>query len=105
MLGERLATIRHSRGLTQDRLAEYVGVDPQTIQRAERGKVSLSLARLNAIAGCLGVGMADLFATGTTPIPDPPWDGGETEVVRAWRKIPEPRRAAAKKILEVLVEG
>ena len=49
-LGARLAAVRRERGLTQEQVAEVVGVDPQTIQRAENGRTSLSLARLSCPA-------------------------------------------------------
>lgn len=47
--------IRSKRGLTQEALAEAVGVDLRFIQKVESGKASISLGTLVAIADALGV--------------------------------------------------
>ena len=65
-MGPRLATlllyvaanvrrIRSKRGLTQEALAEAVGVDLQFIQKVESGKAAVSLGTLAAIAEALAV--------------------------------------------------
>ena len=47
--------IRSKRGLTQEALAEAVGVDLRFIQKVESGKASVSLGTLVAIAEALAV--------------------------------------------------
>jgi len=105
LLGARLAEIRRARKFTQERLAEAADVDPQTIQRAETGKVSLSLSRLQLIATALGIPMTELFAGIGTPIPEPPWSPEEALVVREWRAIPEDRRQLALRVLAAFKSG
>ncbi len=47
--------IRSKRGLTQEALAEAVGVDLRFIQKVESGKASVSLGTLVALAEALAV--------------------------------------------------
>ncbi len=97
-VGTRLHEARRARHLTQEALSELVGVDPQTVQRAEAGRVSLSLPRLKALADALGVTLADVF--GDTPgVPDAPWDPSEAALVALYRRIPEDRRELAMRVL------
>lgn len=43
MVGERLRAIRVERQLTQEQLADIVGVDSKTVSRAENGVYNISL--------------------------------------------------------------
>jgi len=61
LLGMRIREVRKLRGLSQERLAERVGVDPKQISRIEGGKSAPSLDTLEAIAKHLQVEMKDLF--------------------------------------------
>lgn len=58
----RLKQIRKSRGLTQDDLADMLGVNKSTIHRAEVMEKSSRLATYIAAAAVLNVTLADLFA-------------------------------------------
>lgn len=60
-LGRRVADLRRLAEMTQEQLAERVGVSPETISRLERGAAVPSLARIEEIAGALGVELPDLF--------------------------------------------
>jgi transcriptional regulator with XRE-family HTH domain len=60
-LGRRVADQRKRARLTQEELAERVGVTTETVSRLERGAVVPSLARLEAVASALGVELVDLF--------------------------------------------
>lgn len=59
-LGRNVASYRKLAGLTQEQLAESVGVTSETISRLERGIAIPSLARIDDIARALGVELADL---------------------------------------------
>jgi transcriptional regulator with XRE-family HTH domain len=97
-VGTRIREARLARRLTQDALSELIGVDPQTIQRAEAGRVSLSLPHLKALADALGVSLADVF--GEAPgVPDAPWDPSEAAFVAVFRRIPADRRDLAMRVL------
>jgi len=61
LLGMRVREVRKLRGLSQERLAEKVGVDPKQISRIEGGKSAPSLDSLEAIARSLQVEMKDLL--------------------------------------------
>jgi transcriptional regulator with XRE-family HTH domain len=60
-LGKKVVAYRRQAGLTQAGLAEKVGVAVETISRLERGSAVPSLARMEEIAGALGVDLPDLF--------------------------------------------
>lgn len=98
-VGARLAELRRSRGLTQDRLAEAIGVDPQTVQRAETGRAALSLSRLRDIADTLDIGLAELFREVHTPIVVQGTDPQAVEALALWRGIPAERRELAMRVL------
>jgi transcriptional regulator with XRE-family HTH domain/predicted ATPase len=61
-LNRTIRTARQARGMTQERLAEAIGVDLKTVQRWERGAITTphpdSLRRLSSV---LGIDEADLF--------------------------------------------
>lgn len=98
-LGARLAILRHARGMTQADVAESADLDPQSYQRAERGRISLSMARLRKIAKALGVPMAEVFASVGADVPEVPWEGDEAAAAAAWRRVPEDRRDLALRLL------
>lgn len=49
-VGRILASYRQERGVTQDKVAELLGVEPETISRFERGETLPSLVRLAELA-------------------------------------------------------
>lgn len=61
LLGMRIREVRKARQLSQEKLAEKVGVDPKQISRIEGGKSAPSLDTLAAIATHLQVEMKELF--------------------------------------------
>ena len=61
LLGARIREVRKARQLSQERLAEKVGLEPKQISRIEGGKSSPSMDTLEAIARELQVDMKDLL--------------------------------------------
>lgn len=61
LLGERIRELRKAKGLTQEQLAELVGVEPRHISRVEGGYSSPSIERLARIAEILEVPIKELF--------------------------------------------
>lgn len=59
-LGERLVATRRAAGLSQDQLADRVGVERRTIQRYESGERDPRYTDLLLIANALGAPLADL---------------------------------------------
>ena len=61
LLGERIREVRKGKGLTQEQLAELVGVEPRHISRIEGGYNSPSIERLAKISEALDVPIRDFF--------------------------------------------
>lgn len=61
LIGARIKEIRKLRQLSQERLAERVGVEPKQISRIEGGKSSPSMDTLEGLARELKVEMKDLL--------------------------------------------
>lgn len=55
MLGNRLYQLRRSRGMSQEQLAEQIGVSRQTISKWEGGLSTPDLPKLIALADCFEV--------------------------------------------------
>jgi transcriptional regulator with XRE-family HTH domain len=60
-LGQRIATLRKARGLTQVQLAERMGVAQQTLAHYEAGRLRLLAGALPTLADELGVSVEDLL--------------------------------------------
>lgn len=60
-MGEQIRTIRRSRRLTQEKLAELAGLDRQSVNRIEVGLASPRLDNLLRIAHALDVSPASFF--------------------------------------------
>lgn len=64
MLGAQVREIRRARGLTQEALAEQLGVSPRYLAGVERGERNLTLDSVDALAEQLGVEARELFGWG-----------------------------------------
>ena len=64
VFGKRIKELRERKKLTQEKLAEKVGLDLQTISRIEAGYYFTSFENLEKLANALDVTMADLFNFG-----------------------------------------
>mgnify|MGYP000148043267 FL=1 len=64
VFGKRIKELRERKKLTQERLAEKVGLDLQTISRIETGYYFTSFENLEKLANALDVTMSDLFNFG-----------------------------------------
>ena len=99
LLGARISELRRAAGLSQARLAEAIGVDVQTIQRAERAKVSLALSRVEQIAEALDVPVHVLFRGKGEPVPVAALTPEEWELLNEWRQVPEDLREMALRLV------
>ncbi len=61
LIGERIKTLRRQAGLTQERLAEKVGLDARHLSRLEVGRNYPSLDSLERIAKVLNVPLVEFF--------------------------------------------
>ncbi|MGV3569870.1 MAG: helix-turn-helix domain-containing protein [Ramlibacter sp.] len=64
-LGEALAARRAEKGLTQDDMAERVGIGSEAVSRIERGVVLPTLPRLFDFAEALDCRVGELIAAGS----------------------------------------
>ena len=103
--------IRHQRwmvGMTQQQLAEKVGIKFQQVQKYETGMNRVSASRLWDIAEALGVGIVFFFdgITGEKPPEvDLMADREAAELVRTYYAIPEAQRRRLFDLAKVLSEA
>jgi transcriptional regulator with XRE-family HTH domain len=62
-MGERIASLRRARNLTQTHLAEALGVSQQAVQAYEAGTRRIPVSALPVVAETLSVSLEDLFGT------------------------------------------
>ena len=60
-LGKALKNIRLEKGMTQEFLAEKVGIHPTYVGKLESGKNNVSIKMLFKISRALGVKLSDIF--------------------------------------------
>ena len=60
-VGRRIAEIREQADLTQQQLADRLGISPQYLRRVESGGANLSIISLEKFAKGLGVEVVELF--------------------------------------------
>jgi Predicted transcriptional regulators len=98
LLGMRIREVRRARHLSQERLAEKVGVEPKQISRIEGGKSAPSLDTMEAIAKHLQVAMKDLFDFQHL-VPD---ERVEDQAIRLLGMMDEKTKALAIRLLTAL---
>ena len=89
-----LTKIRKARGLTQRALAEMIGMDAATVNRAEKTDGTAKLATYILCAEALGVTLADIFADDRSAL--------EAELVQAFRQIPPDRHGELLAMLRMV---
>lgn len=70
-VGRRIAELRSERGLTQETLAERMGVTARWVQSAEAGGENFTLTTLVRFANALKVPVAEFFTPPTRAKPRP----------------------------------
>ena len=63
-VNEKIRLIRETKGLTQEQVAEKLGVSPTVYGDIERGNTNLKLNRLEQIAEILGIKLSELVGSG-----------------------------------------
>lgn len=64
MLSENIFRYRRSLGLSQEQLAERIGVSRQTVSKWEGGQSTPDVDKLIALADCFGISLDDLVRSG-----------------------------------------
>ncbi|SHJ07207.1 Transcriptional regulator, contains XRE-family HTH domain [Palleronia salina] len=115
-VGKRVRHRRWTLGMTQQQLAEKVGIKFQQIQKYETGMNRVSASRLWDIAEALDVSVgfffegmeeeaADRPADPTSPMVDLLSDKEALELVRSYYAIPENQRRRLFELARVLSEA
>jgi transcriptional regulator with XRE-family HTH domain len=73
MIGETIYNLRRKQGLSQEQLAEIIGVSRQTVSKWEGNQSTPDLEKLMALAACFQVSMDVLtgYGSGTTQPVEP----------------------------------
>ena len=114
-LGERIASLRKARNITQTQLAEALGVSQQTVHAYEAGSRRIPVSALPVVASTLAVSLEVLFGedqqdkaargargTGGKRGPMPQWQ----QHIEAIAKLPRSRQQFVAEMLKnVLGQG
>jgi transcriptional regulator with XRE-family HTH domain len=84
-LGQKIKLLRQQAGLSQEKLAELVGVTFQQIQKYENGQTTLNILKLQHIAKALKVSASDFFSS--APVQSVRLTGEEDQLLHAFRRI------------------
>ena len=84
-LGMKIKLLRQQAGLSQEKLAEMVGVTFQQIQKYENGQTTLNILKLQHIAKALKVSASDFFSS--APVQSVRLTGEEDQLLQAFRKV------------------
>jgi transcriptional regulator with XRE-family HTH domain len=82
-LGERVATARREKKLSQEAVADAAGVDKNTVSAIERGTGNPTLETICKLGNVLDFEIADVGASGPQP------NAYELRVARGMRRMPE----------------
>lgn len=69
-VGKAIALRRNEAGLTQEKVAEMLGIGNEAVSRLERGTAIPSVIRLFELAEIFGCETADLLTAGSTQVTD-----------------------------------
>ena len=107
-IGAMIRKVRHEKRVTQQALAQRVGVKFQQLQKYETGQNRVSGSRLWMIARELDVDVAKFFPPVTPNTSLPPVASVDEVSLRIARKIadlPDHARAAMARVLDALRKG
>lgn len=84
-VGRRIRQFRQDAGLSQEALAELIGLSFQQIQKYESGHTTLNILKLQHIAAALKVQVSDFFSS--APMQHIRLTGEEDQLLQSFRKI------------------
>lgn len=84
-LGMKIKLLRQQAGLSQEKLAEMIGLSFQQIQKYESGATTLNILKLQHIASALKVSVNEFF--GSTPTQHIRLTGEEDQLLQSFRRI------------------
>jgi transcriptional regulator with XRE-family HTH domain len=86
-IGERIRDIRRQRGITQEGLAEAVGVSRSAVAQWETGRAGQVNSNLTRVADVLGVHVAVLLGANPRGAPPAKLSAAEMALVRLFRDL------------------
>lgn len=98
-IGKRLQEIRRSRKLTQEALAEMIGLSPNYISAVERGINQLSYGKLVDALNCLGCSADDVFCD----VVDHSTKSRCSKLAEQLEALPREERNKILAVLEILI--
>ena len=109
-VGKRIRHRRWMVGMTQQQLADRVGIKFQQIQKYETGMNRVSASRLWDISEALGTSISFFFEglsvqNEGTPATDPMADKEAMELIRTYYAIPEAQRRRLFELAKVLSDA
>ena len=78
MLSEKIYKCRRELGLSQEQLAEKIGVSRQAISKWESGTATPELDKLLALSECFGITLDELVKGGSAAAEEPQTENGRT---------------------------
>ena len=105
-IGERIKRARILRTHSQEKLAEFIGVTPQQVQKYERGTNRVSSATLYKISSSLEMPITYFYKDLDQPdYPDQPFEITKpvAELLNLYNKMPPQRQKDLLKILKAFV--
>lgn len=96
----RIREFRMAAKLSQQKIADAIGVSKMTISDLERGNILLNLDYMERIADVLKVAPADLLPTRLNP---DALDPAERELISRYREATEDERDQVRKVADVLL--
>lgn len=104
-IGDRIARFRKAQGLTQQQLAEHIGVTRTVITDYESGRVRIYDEMLARLAKTLGISTDAIL--GLDPVTTPPEAPSLRLIKRVAEidKLPEPKKKAILKTLDDLIRA
>jgi transcriptional regulator with XRE-family HTH domain len=84
-IGLKIKLLRQQAGLSQEKLAEMVGVTFQQIQKYENGHTTLNILKLQQIALALKAQVSEFFSS--APTQHVRLTGEEDQLLQAYRRI------------------
>lgn len=101
-IGEKIAALRKDKNMTQEQLAEKVGITVQHLGTIERGKANTTLNRLDKIADVLGCLSTELiFDTASSDGIAESISDNDPEMKKILRETLEFQRRIIKKVQNI----
>ncbi len=100
-IGQRIKTLRKSKGITQEQLSETINVSPHYIYEIERGLKQMSLETFISVARALNAS-ADYLLFGTSHCDDPDSTGNE-QLDNMIRSLSPHKKESITKIIHTIL--